>query len=147
MKLAGAVWCAIALSMIWSQASREQGPSEKSTQELLELEDHWLQVENDPEALESIIADDFLHVVPVGIITKYEQLNFMRKHPSHQQSSRHFEDLHVRIYGSVGIVNGAVVATNGQGAQKTLFTDVFAHREGKWRAVNAQELSAARATR
>jgi hypothetical protein len=34
---------------------------------VLELEDHWLQMEDDSDALEAILAPDFLHVVPVGI--------------------------------------------------------------------------------
>jgi hypothetical protein len=121
--------------------SHPSGGEEKSKQqEVLDLENHWLQVEDDPAALESILAPDFLHVVPVGIITKDEQLNFMRKHPSPHPGSKHFENMHVRVYGDVAIVNGMVVATAPEGTQKTLFTDVFVRREGKWQAVNAQEL-------
>lgn len=128
---------------MWYQASRDARSTQKSKQELLDLENHWLQVENDPNALESILAPDFLHVVPVGIITKEEQLSFMRKHPAPEQRvERHFEDMHVRVYGSVGIVNGVVVET-GTARRKTLFTDVFAYRDGRWQAVSAQELPAA----
>ncbi len=43
--------------------------------------------------------------------------------------------MRVRIYGDVGIVNGTVVS----GTQRTAFTDVFAFRDGRWQAVNAQE--------
>ena len=126
-------------------AHRDNRPplsAQKSEQELLELEDHWLQVEDDPDALEAILAPDFLHVVPVGIITKGEQLSFMRKHPaSGRKPDRHFEGMHVRVYGTVGIVNGIVVETSGSTLlRRTLFTDVFAYRDGKWQAVNAQEL-------
>ena len=126
-----------------SQGGSEPGSAEKAKQELLNLENHWLQVEDDPAALESILAPDFLHVVPAGIITRDEQLSFMRRHPRQDQGSKHFENLHVRIYGNIGIVNGAVVAAGKEGAQKTLFTDVFAYRDGKWQAVNAQELPVA----
>ena len=49
--------------------------------------------------------------------------------------------MHVRVYGTVGIVNGIVVETSGSTlVRRTLFTDVFAYRDGKWQAVNAQEL-------
>jgi hypothetical protein len=126
-----------------SQGANGPGPEEKSKQELLDLENHWLQVEDDPAALESILAPDFLHVVPAGIITKDEQLSFMRRHPRREQGAKRFENLHVRVYGNVGIVNGAVVVSSKGGAQKTLFTDVFAYRDGKWQAVNAQELPVA----
>src|SRR5579859_2779257 len=85
--------------------------------ELIEVENHWLQVEDDPDALESILASDFIHVVGAGMITKREQLDFMRKHPRREKSERHFEDLHIRAYGRVGIVNGIVVA----GTKKTAF--------------------------
>ena len=120
--------------------------AQKSEQELLELENHWLQVEDDPDALQAILASDFLHVVPVGIITKDEQLSFMRKHPAHgRKAERHFEDMHVRVYGTVGIVNGIVVETGGNTlVRRTLFTDVFAYRDGQWQAVNAQESPSAR---
>jgi hypothetical protein len=120
--------------------SHPSGEEKSKQQEVLDLENLWLQVEDDPAALESILAPDFLHVVPVGIITRDEQLNFMRKHPSPHPGSKHFEDMHVRIYGDVAIVNGMVVATAAEGTQKTLFTDIFVRREGKWQAVNAQEL-------
>jgi len=101
-------------------------------------------VENDPDALDAILAPDFLHVVPVGIITKNEQLVFMRKNPAPKQNpEKHFEDLRVRIYGEIGIVNGIVVETSDGKSRRTLFTDVFVFRSGKWQAVNAQELPAA----
>lgn len=126
------------------QGRRPPTLAETSKRELLKLEDHWLEVENDPHALEAILAPDFLHVVPAGIITKDEQLAFMRRHPAPEQKpGRHFEDMHVRIYGTVGIVNGIVVETGPGGARKTLFTDVFTHSNGRWQAVNAQELPAA----
>ena len=122
----------------------DSSADEKAKHDLLNLENHWLQVEEDPAALDSILAPDFLHVVPVGIITRNEQLDFMRKHPSRGHSAKkHFEDMHVRVYGIVGIVNGIVVATEGEATQRTLFTDVFAYRDGRWQAVSAQELPAA----
>jgi hypothetical protein len=76
----------------------EREPSAKN--ELVALEQHWLEVEDDPQALDSILAPDFLHVVPAGIITKSDQIDFMRKHPSpEQRATKHFEDMHVRVYG------------------------------------------------
>lgn len=114
---------------------------ETSKQELLALERHWLQSETDPAALEGILAPDFLHVVSGSIITKDQQLRFLREHPADgRYGDKHFEDLHVRVYGNAGIVNGAVIAKTAHGELKTLFTDVFVHRNGKWQAVSAQEL-------
>ncbi len=120
---------------------RNEPLPEQARQQLLALENQWLKVEDDPDALESILAPDFLHVVAAGIITKKEQLSYMRKHPSAKQSSeKHFENMHARVYGTVGIVNGIVVAKEEATTRRTLFTDVFAYRDGKWQAVSAQEL-------
>lgn len=47
---------------------------------LLQLEKRWVQAEAVPDALESILADDFIHVLPIGFITKREQLSYMRSH-------------------------------------------------------------------
>jgi hypothetical protein len=126
-----------------SGARRDEPLPEQARAQLLQLENHWLQVEDDPDALESILAPDFLHVVGAGIITKDEQLSFMRKHPAPKpRPEEHFEDMHVRVYGNVGIVNGIVVANDAGKTRRTLFTDVFAYRDGKWQAVSAQELPA-----
>ena len=101
-------------------------------------------MEDDPVALEDILASDFLHVVPGAIITKNQHLRFLREHPAGgKRPEKRFEDLHLRVYGEAGIVNGAVIETTDHGERKTLFTDVFAYRDGKWRAVSAQELPVA----
>ena len=117
-------------------------PPEKAKPELLDLENHWLQFEHDPDALESILAPDFLHVLGMGVITKEQHIDYWRKHPAPPSPPKHFEDMHVRIYGTVGIVNGVGVANEAAGPRRTLFTDVFAYRDGKWQAVSAQELPA-----
>src|SRR5262249_40630994 len=110
-------------------------------QALRELEHRWLNAEDDPSALESILADDFVHVLPSGFVTKAEQLGYMRAHPSAQpRAAKRFDDMRVRVYGNTGVVNGIVVATMPDGStRKTVFTDVFAYSNGKWEAVNAQE--------
>jgi Domain of unknown function (DUF4440) len=108
---------------------------------LLQLEKSWLAAENDPDVLDSILADDFIHVLPGGFVTKKEQLSYMRSHPSPKRETKHFEDLRVRIFGSAGVVNGIVVATDADSkTRRTIFTDMFAYRGGRWQAVNAQEL-------
>ena len=136
------IGCAL-LPLVFLSCNVSRGPKsdEDSKQQLLALENRWLRVEDDPVALESILAPDFLHVVPGEIITKEQQLQFLRQHPAaRQRPEKHIEDLHVRVYGEAGIVNGAVIQTTQNGKRKTLFTDVFARRDGKWQAVSAQEL-------
>jgi hypothetical protein len=132
------IGCALLpLALLSCHVSREPRSAEKSKQELLALENRWLQVEDDPVALEDILAPDFLHVVSGVIITKAQHLQFLRQHSA---GGQHFEDLHVRVYGEAGIVNGAVIETTEHGECKTLFTDVFVYRHGNWQAVSAQEL-------
>jgi hypothetical protein len=139
------IGCALLpLALLSCQVSRAPKSAEESKRELLALENRWLQVENDPVALEGILAPDFLHVVPGAIITKAQHLQFLHEHPaSGQRPEKRFEDLHVRVYSEAGIVNGAVIETTEHGERKTLFTDVFAYRAGKWQAVSAQELPVA----
>lgn len=136
------VWCTLLpLILLSCQHSQKPKSAEESRQELVALENRWLQAEDDPVALEGILAADFLHVVPGEIITKEQHLQFLREHPaSGQRREKRFEDLHVRVYGQAGIVNGAVIQQTDHGERKTPFTDVFAYRDGKWHAVSAQEL-------
>lgn len=114
-------------------------------QAIIRLENRWLANEDNPAVLESILAEDFVHVVPVGIISKQENIGFVRSHPKTFPGKHKFERLQVRVYGSVAIANGIVLAEPvGQGAeQRTIFTDVFVFRNGRWQAVNAQETPAA----
>src|SRR5579875_3812911 len=67
---------------------------------LLQLEQRWLESEDSPDALQTILADDFIHVLPFGFVTKNEQLRYMRAHPTPQRETRrHLEDVRVRIFG------------------------------------------------
>ena len=134
-----------ALAMAWTAGVGSKSPLPDPTQakqQLLRLEDQWLQGLQNPHVQEQILADDFVHALPSGFITKKDQLDFLRsrKQPA-DNLKRHFEDLRVRIYGTAGIVNGMVVATDKAGnvVKKTVFTDVFGYRDGRWQAVNAQE--------
>src|SRR4030095_10706181 len=100
------VACALLpLALLSCQQSRMPKSAEESKQELLALENRWLQVENDPVALEGILAPDFLHVVPGAITTKEPHLQFPRENPAgSERAEKHFEDLHVRVYGEAVIV-------------------------------------------
>jgi hypothetical protein len=108
---------------------------------IVRLEHRWLNNEYNPAALNEILADDFVHVVPEGMIPKQEHIAFVRTHAQPKLAKHEFEALRVRVYGNVAIANGIVVAVpaGGGAPQKTLFTDVFAFRKRRWQAVNAQE--------
>jgi ketosteroid isomerase-like protein len=122
--------------------NQPQTQSQKMEQEVKAVEQRWLENEDRPDVVQSILADDFVHVLPVGFITKEDQLAFLRKHPNAFRGTKHFEELRVRIYGDVAIATGIVstIPDPGTKAKRTAFTDVFVRRDGKWLAVNAQEL-------
>ena len=102
---------------------------------LLKLEDEWLHA-RDAATLERILAPDFVHVVPSGdFLTKAQHIAWFRSHPTGGNPKSHLENMHVRTYGGVAIVNGTVVAPD----HRSVFTDVFVLRDGRWQAVNAQE--------
>ena len=123
-------------------ANQRLQSDDEAKQALLRLEDRWLASEDDPDVLKNVLADDFIHALPIGLVTKADQLDYLRhrKNPP-PKGAKHFEEMHVRVYGDVGIVNGIVVAevSPAGGVHKTVFTDVFARRHGQWQAVNAQE--------
>lgn len=127
-----------------SAGSQNLPAQDRAKEELIELENEWLHAK-DIATLDRILADDFEHVLPVGFITKEQELDFRRHHgwPDANEQLR-FDELHVRIYGDAGIVNGTVIASDPEGmvVSKTRFTDVFVIRNRKWQAVNAQELLA-----
>lgn len=136
--------CAVTIAVAGSWLFARESTASDAQRAVIQLENRWLANENNPAVLDSILAEDFVHVVPVGIISKQEHIGFVRSHPNTSSGEHKFERLQVRVYGSVAIANGIVVEeVEGKGQRRTLFTDVFAFRNGSWQAVNAQETPAA----
>jgi hypothetical protein len=137
--------CGVCLFLTFTSqrlAGDETRTSNSDRAALVALENEWLKNEHNAAALEDILASDFLHPVVTGdVLTKTQHIQFSSKHYPPADLTNHLEGLHVRIYGDVGIVNGLVVTTNKDGntVGKTVFTDVFVYRDGRWQAVNAQE--------
>jgi hypothetical protein len=124
----------VVIGFLW-----DKPPANDAHDTIVELENQWLAGEDDPAVLQAVLADDFVHVLPMGFVTKNEQIEYVRGHPRTREI-KHFEDLRVRMFKDVAVVNGIVVASSQNGKiRKTLFTDVFVYRNGKWQAVNAQE--------
>jgi len=105
------------------------------------LEKQWLAAEHDRAALDTILAKDFVHPVSAGVfLTKPQHIDWAVTHQAPKDRRQQFDQLQVRVYGSAAVVTGMVIATDGAGHEdKTVFTDVFAKRNGRWQAVNAQE--------
>jgi ketosteroid isomerase-like protein len=141
--VATAVLACLTLSTPARSFSAPRDP-EQDKQALVRLETEWLNATG-ADTMARIYAPDFVHILADGrIVTGREELEYRSQHPalaSGQRPPRHFEDLQVRIYGDVGIVNGRTVVTGSAGevVRKTSFTDVFRWRRGRWQAINAQE--------
>jgi hypothetical protein len=111
-------------------------------QALIELENTWLKSEHDAAVLERILAPDFVHPVTTGdFLTKAQHIFYASRRVPPANLKQHFEQMNVRLYGDVGVVNGIVVTSdqNGKPLDRSIFTDVFAYRDGRWQAINAQE--------
>jgi Domain of unknown function (DUF4440) len=133
-------FAAIALAIFTCAIVRADGQTAAREQEIKAVEQRWLDHEDRPEVVEFILADDFVHVLPVGFIGKRDHLEYLRKHPDHLRGIRCFEELRVRLYAEVAVATGIVYAVRSDGTPKrTNFTDVFVRRNGAWLAVNAQE--------
>ena len=119
-----------------------QSPSVRADSDaVVSLEHTWLAA-GDSTTLERILAPDFLHPVFTGdIIDKPKHIAFVARHPRPASVHVRFERLDVRLYGSTAIATGIVDAVPGAGAavRRTVFTDVFVKRGGRWQAVSAQE--------
>lgn len=124
-------------------AFAQQSWSTSAQKAIADVEMRWLQHIDDPRVLQSVLADDFIHVLPSGLITKEQHIDYVRSHPRSPGETRSFENLTIRVYGDTGIANGIVDTTNASGTHRTIFTDVFVKRDGQWKAVNAQENPAA----
>jgi hypothetical protein len=125
----------VVIGFLW-----DKPPANDAHNTIVQLENQWLAGEDDPEVLQSILADDFIHVLSMGFVTKNEQIEYVRGHPGRLEEIKHFEDLRVRIFSNVAVANGTVVASSKDGTiRRILFTDIFAYQNGKWQAVNAQE--------
>ena len=136
-----------ALVLFWSLLTpAPQSAADAHVAAVRQVEQQWLDHINDAGVVQDILADDFIHVLPSGMITKRQHLAYLRSRTNAApEPSRHFEQLQIRIYGDTAVATGAVLA---QGAapdsapHKTYFTDVFVFRNNRWQAVNAQEIPA-----
>src|SRR5919108_4211481 len=133
-----------------AQVGGQQRTAATDRQALVALEHEWLGAEHDSATLTRILGDDFVHPLASGdFVTKSQHIGWVTRHRPPKPLRHRFGRLDVRLYGDVGIVNGVVVAsdTSGKELDRTVFTDVFAYRDNRWVAINAQETPVAAARR
>ena len=124
------------------EALAQPRTAERDREALIALENKWLRNEHSATDLDAILASDFVHPVLTGdLLNKAQHIHFSSTHPPPANLQNRFDDLKVRLYGDVGIVNGLVITTTDKGEEvrRTVFTDVFVYRDLRWQAINAQE--------
>ena len=107
-----------------------------------QVEQDWLAHIDQRATLERILADDFRHAVPPGrFLDKSEHIAWAAAHPRPVGEHRRFAQLDVRVLGDAAVASGIVATVEADGGpeRRSLFTDVFARRQGAWRVVAAQE--------
>jgi uncharacterized protein DUF4440 len=141
LALMGALAATLPSSHALAQSTSSQRTTEHDRQALIAVEHDWLAHLRDSATLERILAPDFVHAVEPGqFLTKEQHISWNAQHPLSPDHEAHFEKLQVRLYGDVGIASGIVSSSDGEDhVARSLFTDVFAFRNGRWQAVHAQE--------
>src|SRR5215470_7598326 len=132
------------LLLLWIPAAVSQTLRDpaKDRPAIRDLEEQWLHSEHDAAVLDRILASDFVHVVPFDhFLAKQEHIVWAVNHPDSMTLQKRFDKLNIRLYGDVAIVHGSVIASDVRGKElnRSMFTDVFVYRDGRWQAVNAQE--------
>jgi uncharacterized protein (TIGR02246 family) len=141
----------IALSVILSSnlaLAQAAKPAQNSADEkaVTQLVHEWLDalVKNDLDALDRIIADDYVITNSDGsVLGKQQELEPFKAGLKFESAT--VEDLKVRVYGDTAVVTGAgTFKGNFKGrafAVQERFTDVWVKRDGRWQAVASQESS------
>ena len=121
--------------------------------EVENIERAWITAADRPrewvtDFFERVLADDEVHILANGRrLTKADELNRLRQRPragtGDTSSVNHIsiEEMRVRLYGEIAIVNGTTITRTGKGdlVRRIRFSDVFQKRYGRWQAINLQE--------
>jgi uncharacterized protein (TIGR02246 family) len=128
-----------------STARQLQQPNiTKAEEEVRKLERQWLDAyeQNNPEAMDRIVADDFTITFPNGAIQTKPQLMAMVKAPRRTAQPRmkfSTEDVQSRTYGDTVILIGRVVTEYERDGktvkEQSRYTDTYVQRKGRWQVV------------
>jgi len=116
----------------------------RAEEEVRRLERQWLDAyeQKDPEAMNRIVAEDFIITFPNGAMQTKPQLMAMIKAPgraSETQMRFHTEDVRSRAYGDTVILTGRVVTEYERDGktvtERSRYTDTYVRRDGRWQVV------------
>jgi uncharacterized protein (TIGR02246 family) len=142
--------CGISLAQ-----AAQQPKLTKAEEEVRRLERQWLDAyeQNNPDAMDRIVADDFIITFPSGAMqTKPQLMNMVKAARGAIQPRMRFytEDVQSRTYGDTVILIGRVVTEYERDGQtvkeQSRYTDTYVHRKGRWQVV-ASHLSHVEATK
>ena len=145
VRIITALGLVIATSFGISHAQQAQQTTlTRAEQEVRRLERQWLDAyeQNDPEAMDRIVADDFTITFSNGAMQSKPQLMAMVKAPRQASQPRmrfYTEDVRSRAYGDTVILIGRVVTEYVRDSkavtERSRYTDTYVRRKGRWQVV------------
>lgn len=122
-------------------------------QELENIERSWITARDHShewaiQFFDRVLADDAVHILANGRqLSKSDEMRFVRQSPKNRPAGSpsparvSFEEMRIRLYGDIAIINGttATHSATGELIRRVRFSDVFQKRSGRWQAINLQE--------
>jgi hypothetical protein len=126
---------ALAVSVALACAGLQAGEHPAAEQEVRAVEERWLSNESRPEVVESILADDFIHVLSAGFIDKNEHLQYLKQHPGAFPGIKQFDEVRIRIYGETASLRASSEPIWVRAAQRGRRSpmSLYCARESGWR--------------
>ncbi len=139
------LWVAMAAALLGSLASSRASAQATGAaeQEIIKLERTVTdaQFKKDREALERLLADDYLYTHSNGSVLNKTQEIVESMSSDVQWTDSKLADLKVRIFGDVAVLTGRQTiqgAAKGYVPGPRRITDIFVKRSGRWQWVGGQ---------
>lgn len=129
------IGAALAVAVPLACVALRAGEPPTGEQDVRAVEERWLSNESRAEVVETILADDFVHVLSVGFIDRNEHLQYLKQHPGAFPGTKRFEEIRIRIYGETAVATGIVRTDLGSGVQRGRRSPMFlcCARDSGWR--------------
>ncbi|HEX8098545.1 MAG TPA: nuclear transport factor 2 family protein [Pyrinomonadaceae bacterium] len=119
-------------------------PTDEETvlQQLTELENQWNEanVKGDKEALERILADEYIGTTGEGSVEKKEEY-ISKLEPNPEIKSQTLGKLAVTLKGNTAALTGInTVRLKDGSTEQYRFVDTYTWRDGRWQAISAQSV-------
>ena len=135
----------IMLALLTAATAAASPADQRAEKELIRLETEWAASgpTGDNSFFERIAAEDYLIVdVDGSVRNKQQELAQFRQQV---QTSQTVRDMKVRLYGDTAVVVGRFTISGTQAGKPNnlagVFTDVWIHRNGRWKLVSNQNTS------